>query len=640
MENISKLIKTSISALRNSQKTFADIYAVMFSHTDKVMVERDEGFKETAYTYGQVDALIKRAAFSLKALGLNDKYIGVYAKADLEWIVLFWAILMSGNKPFLMNANLADASLDSQLKTLAVDVVATDKKTEKFAAKKVLYDELIGENVLKDPSFGNSLALSTSGTGLSEKICVYTGKEMSEQILNAKYVVDRQKTVKKHYKGRLKLLTFLPFYHIFGLTANFFWFAFFGRTFVSLADYSAATLLRTIKKYKVTHIFAVPLFWQTIEKNVIKQVKERGEKTEKKFYKGLEISLKLQSVFPSLGRAIARKMFKEVNGKLFGDSVYFCVTGGSYIKTDTLKLINGLGYQLHNGYGMSETGITSFEMSSRAKDRVTAGVGKPFPTVEYKINEEGVLLVKGKTTCNALIIDGKKEPMTDWFYTGDIVRRLDSGAYEIVGRKSDLVIGDDGENLSPDVIEKHFDIEKATAFSVLGDKDKKSLIMVVRIPENAFSALVTSINDDIDRQNKTLPLTEQVKKVYYTFDRIKAESDIKVSRAKLARDIESGKVRIFTIDELFDKRSDSLDSEIGKILLTIFAKTLNVDENAVAPDKNFFTDLGGTSLDYFNLVAAINEKFSITLQFDETHLAYTLAEMEQTVKNYLENKGI
>ena len=636
MENIPKLIKTSMKRLGESKRTFADIYSVMLSHSDKIMIERDEGVRQASYTYAQVDALVKRAAFSIKEMGCSGEYIGVYGKADLEWIVLFYAVLMSGNKPFLINVNLSASSVESQLKTLGVRLIVTDKQTEKFSVKKVAYPSLIGSKSIENPVFGDEFALSTSGTGLKEKICVYTGKELSEQILNAKYIADNCKTIKKHYKGRLKVLLFLPLYHIFGLTAGFLWFAFFGRTFVPLADYSATTILRTIKKYKVTHVLAVPLLWQTIEKTIAREVKDRGEKTEKKFYKGLDFSIKLQSVFPSLGRAFARKAFKEVNDKLFGDSVFFCVTGGSYIKQSTLKLINGLGYELHNGYGMSETGITSYEMSLKAKDRITTSIGKPLPSVEYKTDEENVLYVKGTTTCGTLIVNGEKTALDDWFCTGDIVNKLDNGAYEIVGRKSDLVIGDNGENISPDAVEQKFSVEKAVAFSVLGDENKKSLIMVVQLPENMFSANVKAIDDGIKATNDALPVAERVTKIYYTYDAIKSPESIKVSRAKLTKDVSCGRIKLFDIGDILNGNTEeSVGTEIGDILKTLFAEALGVDADKITADANFFSDLGGSSLEYFSLIAAINEKFSINIRFDEGHLAYTLSQMEKTVADIL-----
>jgi acyl-CoA synthetase (AMP-forming)/AMP-acid ligase II len=79
------------------------------------------------------------------------------------------------------------------------------------------------------------------------------------------------------YNGSIKQLAFLPFYHIFGLFAVYYWFAFFGRTFVFLKDYSPDTIARTCRRHEVTHIFAVPLLWHTVEEKIQKGVRMMPE---------------------------------------------------------------------------------------------------------------------------------------------------------------------------------------------------------------------------------------------------------------------------------------------------------------------------------------------------------------------------
>jgi long-chain acyl-CoA synthetase len=97
---------------------------------------------------------------------------------------------------------------------------------------------------------------------------------------------------------------------------------------------------------------------------------------------------------------------------------------------------------------MSEVGITSVELSKFAKERIRGSIGMPFDSVEYRINEEGHLLIKGSSLCSEVIIDGKEEPMPLWFDTSDIVSTDEDGRYYIRGRVSDIVFGDDGENLA------------------------------------------------------------------------------------------------------------------------------------------------------------------------------------------------
>jgi long-subunit acyl-CoA synthetase (AMP-forming) len=47
----------------------------------------------------------------------------------------------------------------------------------------------------------------------------------------------------------------------------------------------------------------------------------------------------------------------------------------------TTQLMNGLGYCMHHGYGMTETGIVSVELSKYAYKRNAPTLGKPFKNI-------------------------------------------------------------------------------------------------------------------------------------------------------------------------------------------------------------------------------------------------------------------
>ncbi|MBR1891514.1 MAG: AMP-binding protein [Clostridia bacterium] len=638
MENVNKLINESLAKLKSSQKTFADVYDVMFSHGQKVFLERDEGLETSAYTYDQVKTMVESLAVTVHNLFGSGNYIGLDLKSGLEWIVTFWAILKSGNNAYLINSNLTDEQIKNHLKILNVKSIVCERARSVYGDMCKTYGSLIDERATDSqasvPFFGNEIALSSSGTSASEKLCLYSGKEISNQILNSKFIVDNCKSIKTHYKGQLKVLLFLPLYHVFGLMAGLLWFSFFGRTFVELKDYSATSIINTINKYRVTHVFAVPLLWQTIEKSVIKEVRALGEKTEKKFYKGLDLSVKLQSTFGNLGKKMGRRLLKRVTDNLFGEWVSFCITGGSYIAPSTLKLINGLGYELHNGYGMTETGITSFEMSANIKKRLTDSIGKPFPSLRYKVDDDGVLLVGGDSVCKKIVENGKLVSESEYYYTGDVVKTYPDGSYSIVGRRSDVVIGDDGENVNPDGVEQLFNVEKATDFCIMGDEQNKKLVAVVRLKEGVYSGVSRAIYDQIQTINKTLPTAKRVSKVLFTYQPLKSENAIKTSRTMLKKAISSGEIKVFTIEQLESEKPVKIGemTEIGSIIAQIFAQTLSITVDKISYDSNFFTDLGGTSLDYFNLISSINERFSIEIKYDYEQLAFTVADIEKVVE--------
>ena len=53
------------------------------------------------------------------------------------------------------------------------------------------------------------------------------------------------------------------------------------------------------------------------------------------------------------------------------------------------------------------------------------------------------------------------------------------------------------------------------------------------------------------------------------------------------------------------------------------ANLLNKDIKDIKPESNFFFDLGGTSLDYYNLISEITSEFQIEIKLDNESSFYT-----------------
>ena len=119
----------------------------------------------------------------------------------------------------------------------------------------------------------------------------------------------------------------------------------------------------------------------------------RGEKTFEKFEKGMRVSRAIGNL-PVIGKLFSKTAFKELRENIFGESVQFMISGGSAISENVLEFFNAIGYHLANGYGMTEIGITSVELSKNKKLLNSGWVGRPFSGVEYKI-EDGQLFVRG-----------------------------------------------------------------------------------------------------------------------------------------------------------------------------------------------------------------------------------------------------
>lgn len=621
--NINDYAKDKLSRFSKEEKTFEKLFEYMFSEGDNVMTEVSDGFRIKKTTYAECKQKIISIAGSFKRAlkSQGDKgIVGLYMSNGIEWIQAFWAILMAGYSPLLINARLGDQVIEETLKNYGVLAVVSDSK--EFGVKTFNVAELFNgnESIDKDSKWGEEVLFMSSGTTGNLKLCAYTAENFYYQICDSVNIIEVCPQMKEHYDGELKQLALLPFYHVFGFIAVYLWFGFFSRTFVFMKDLSAKTLLNTVKRHKVTHIFAVPLIWETIHKEALKGVRARGEKTYNKFNKALAFVNKRQK----LGSFVSKKAFKEIRDNLFGDSIRFLISGGSGVSLDTLAFFNGIGYHMANGYGMTEVGITSVEISLLRKVRNLGSIGNPFRCTEYKVSENGELLIKGKTMASRVLL-GDGQVVTDfdqWFNSHDLVEKRDGGYY-IMGRKDDLVVCEDGENLNPEIIENQLKIDKADRVCLFANAKAPTLLISVKGCYTLDD--VKAVYEQATEQLVSLKLNGQIKKVVLTTDKLLKDGEFKVSRAKTAKRYALGEYDIIKLDGECSQ-NNSLLNALENQVAECFKQALQREED-VELNADFFLDLGGSSLDYFALLDILKTKFGINPE------VFT-ASKTTTVKNF------
>ena len=605
--SVNRYVREKVKRLHSTNKTFSAIYELMFSEEQNIFAEKTDGYKIIRKTYGESRADTEKFARKLCAATQDLEYgsiVGLYMQNSAEWVEALWAILKCGFVPLLMNTRMEEERLADVLQENGVPLVLSDGKT--FACKTLIYSEVCASETEKAPSkWADELIVMSSGTSAQIKLCVYRGANFADQIEDSANIIAQCKHVKKFYDGSLKLLAFLPLYHIFGLAAMYMWFGFFARTFVFLKDYNPDTILRTVRKHKVTHIFAVPLVWNKIYATFQKKLAERGEKTVKKFNRGYRISKALG------GGAFARLAFKEVRDNIFGESVQFMITGGGAISPEVLSFFNSIGYHLANGYGMSEVGITSVETSSRARRLNSGSIGMPFTHVEYSIDETGELLVRGSSVASKILCAGETITLNgQWYHTKDLAR-TEKGHVFLLGRKDDMLVGADGENINPDWVESRMFIQGALGFCLVGVHQGEEIIPTLVVQVNSFATekKLAEIRERAEAELTKLALAGSVHNVVLTDVPLLRENDFKVNRRRIAEALERGELRLLTeLDVAAHRNEDALYCRMR----AIFAVVLGKEESEIGDDMHFFFDLGGSSLDYLAMVTAVRNEFNVS----------------------------
>ena len=630
-KSLNPFIKFKMKLLESSEASFDSLFNLMFLEGENIMYEESVGFRIRKVTYEQAKKEATNYAYIIKsklAYKAYDSVVGIYLDNSDRWIEIFWAVLMAGFKPLLLNKRLDTKTLNNSIKSLKVNLVITDEDI-KFDTLTININNLdvMIQNVSLD-KFGTEILLMSSGTTSNIKICAYTAEEFKYILLQSKDIIRSSPLIKKHYKGELKLLAFLPFYHIFGLVAVYTWFAFYSRTFVGIKDLSPSTIQNTIKRHHVTHIFAVPLLWQKTYESAIREIKNEGSKTYNKFLKGMKISKKLMNV-PLLGNLFRKVAFKQVREKMFGQSVYFMIAGGSFIDERVLSFFNLIGYHLANGYGMTEVGITSVELSTNFKSLISGSIGKPLTHVSYRIDENENLLINSKAMA-AYIIENKNKVLNKniWLNSHDLAR-FDGRNYYILGRHDDLIVPLNGENINPNIIESKLYIEGIQGLCLIQNPDTKQAILLVSINKNSSEERIDSIKASIKQSVIDNNLGEQINKIDYTNNPLMNEGDIKLNRQRITQEYFEGKFNLINSNNNQDNNEQTILS-----LRRLIAKCLNVSLDEVNENGDFFLDLGGSSFDYYLVSSEIEKAYGVSLVSSSVKLR-TVKEINDYIKKIL-----
>ena len=648
---VSSIVTENIAALKKAPQTFESIYTIIKNRfTSEVFgewLENGEAKQMSYYElYGRVDEFSKSILTYAGKSGSDSKFVGMFLENSADWVAIFWGLLQAGYKPILLNTRHNISITNEIIKDMdPAFVISEDSRVDKAITVKALLDE--GKGVKFDKSMVNwadEIILITSGSTSKPKIISHSGKTICLQVEMSEDIVRANQSIQ--YNARLDIhnLAFLPFYHIFGLIATLMWFMFFGRGFVFLPKYDAQSIQFVCKRLGVTHFFAIPLVWNKTVAALEREVAKQG-KTDK-FNRAIRFSNKLQNIFPLLGPIIVRKIiFKKVRRQLMGEKLAFLISGGGFIAPRTLEVLNGLGYSIYAGYGLTECGVICVELSRKAQFRCGTSTGKIFSNVKYKISEEGELLIPKDHSMNGIYVDGKfSEFAEDYYPTNDLVNIDDTGRLHIIGRLDDVIIGPNGENISPEEIESRINKGAFTQEAMIncklpGAEDKQMILVLaddgsMGAYEKASSlrGVYTSI-DNLTMSERPVKVLNLIGSMPENFKGI----DRKTLAAKLEnQELFATECTRPSEEEVTRTRTTEYTELIGKIC-DLYAEVLNKDRSEITETSNFVS-LGGDSMQYVELLSKVSEATGKQINMTEVPLITPMSIADYLIEQNKESK--
>ncbi len=272
---------------------------------------------------------------------------------------------------------------------------------------------------------------------------------------------------------------FLPWANAFGLTCELFGMMSGGGSLGLSEDMD--TLDADLQAVRPTVLFAVPQVWNTLHGRL--QKKLAGASTAKRamFERGLSVALRRREATAKGERSLrleaehalyANMLFDEVR-EHFGGRLRYAVSGGAALSKPVAQLMEDIGIEVYEGYGLTETSPIVTANTPDAKRLGT--VGRAIPGVDVFICDEGgrvlgpgldgEVVVVGpnvmlgyhgdpETTDSVIFeLDGLRA-----FRTGDLGQLSPAGYLTLTGRRKSRFKLADGTFVVPNPVEQRLEL--------------------------------------------------------------------------------------------------------------------------------------------------------------------------------------
>jgi long-chain acyl-CoA synthetase len=420
-----------------------------------------------------------------------------------------------------------------------------------------------------------------------------------------------------------RLLLPLPLHHVYPFTVGMLAPLATGVPIILPHSLTGSQLLRALHEGRVTAIIGVPRFYAALLAAIETRVRQRGRIPSALFRGALAVSVALRrSLEARLGRWLFAPLHKE-----FGPRLRVVASGGAALDPDLAWGLEGLGWRVASGYGLTETSpILTFNPPGAGR---VDTAGKPLPGVEIRIAEpernaeHGEVLVKGPNVFSGYrhLPDKTAEVFTGdgYFRTGDLGYFDDEGYLHLVGRASSLIVLSGGENVWPEKVEEA--LAQGGHIREAGVLEQDGQLVALIVPEaratgaNNGQDLDQLMRREVEQQAHTLPSHHQISDYVTTPDPLPRTRLGKIRRHTLAeRYAQAKQVGGQPVQERGPMPLEQMAPEDRQLLDDPAARQVwdwlvqRFADTRLTPDANLQLDLGVDSLEWLNLTLEIRER--------------------------------
>src|SRR5207245_2214789 len=246
------------------------------------------------------------------------------------------------------------------------------------------------------------------------------------------------------------VLSVLPLHHTFEFSCGLLVPLMLGAEITYLDELTAERLSDALNTGRIHAMIGVPALWQLLHRRLTQELASRPRVVEAATQAAMALHGELRNRTPF---NVGKLLFWPIHNR-FGGKLRLLVSGGSALPEDVQKAFHELGFDLTEGYGLTEAApVLSVTMP---ENRLRTGtVGPPLPGVEIRIENPdadgvGEVLAKGPNVMAGYLDDPEatREVLAGgWLRTGDLGRLDEDGHLILVGRKKDVILDASGKNV-------------------------------------------------------------------------------------------------------------------------------------------------------------------------------------------------
>ncbi|MFL5311153.1 MAG: AMP-binding protein [Myxococcales bacterium] len=591
--------------------------------------------RDDRVTYEELGIFSDRAARRLlhEGVGGGDRVL-LLSENRPEWPMAYFGILKAGATATPLDAQMSAAEIQNCAQAAGARVlIASPRALERLGAPPPglrvlpLPELLRGAPDHAQPLRKNAAAddvaslLFTSGTTGKPKGVLLTHRNFASLASKLATLFD--------LRVGHGLLSVLPLHHTFEFTCGLLVPLLLGAEITYLDELTAERLGEALETGNVQAMIGVPALWQLLHRRLTQEIAARPTAVRAAVQAAMALHGELRNRTPF---NVGKLLFWPIHRK-FGGSLRLLVSGGSALPEEVHQAFHELGFDLTEGYGLTEAAPV-LSVTLPENKRRTGTVGPPIPGVEIRIDQpdaEGVgeVLARGPNVMSGYLddADATAEVLSDgWLRTGDLGKLSEDGHLTLVGRKKDVILDASGKNVYPDELEELYgrtallqELSIVGLPEAKGSHERVACLAVPRKPDESAGEMREDVREKarehFARVSADLPFWKRVKILHFWDGDLPKTATRKVKRPQIVAELS----RLERAAEAGKRSEEASARGDDAWLYDLLAELTQKPRGSVTAQTRLAADLGIDSLLVAELAVAL-EKAGVTPP-DEGRLA-------------------